>query len=816
MPTIADSCDVGWEEEALFRSQRLKTKNEILFGKARAKLHQESLPSFWVDPDPSIVTGKVVRKMEKQREKRRQRRDNSVPDPRDEWKGPYVRPTREKKKENTKGKVVVVQGHNVDPNPDFPYRGAGRFRRKLLEKRMALDTEGSLDAVGRKVCRLFHMQPTDDCPYCYLLPDQPVPEPTRPTVCARSKELRRKARAIVKLLRADQRLKAVHPLPHDFVCGTLRSKIRSMYAQELTVAQELSIKTSMKVEVQPCDYCEDLQKSWVDDWQKGRRQPKETNPVSLEKFKRAFACNVPDGWDRGKERVPYVPNGHATKSYRRSDGGNWQEEEFSDTCRVELVYSSGKPRIVTLYSARNVEVLTPLHKSLYSHLKRKGWLLVGSPTRERLEHLESGCAGSTWLSFDYSAATDNIKLEYVRAMIDVLKQKSVGLTEDEVKCLDVLGSLGLPSTADEETFSGQPMGSPMSFPLLCLINKTVVDLALVDLLETGKISLKEWAGHRLLVNGDDLLTKDTSSGGLVAAVTRAGSETGLVVNQEKTMQSPEYGEINSTVFKNCILQKKTNVSALWMGQDVADVAGFALEATTTGRGLKMVLLANASRLARQKIKTVQRLPRMACEVILSSSLLKKAVCAYPARNAPELTNLFPIVPLPDGYNLSREEEAAVLTREVSRARAEGRWRDLNAEKKRLTFVRKGINALPGEELPGRKIWKLLQPKNKPTRETVLQCFAREWESKRKEALLADDTYDDPSLIVSDLSGIGRITDAIKAWKESRKLAGVSCTKASVLMSTLLCDEGAILEWGGPPPEHYERFGHKDVHDGNVV
>lgn len=756
----------------VFGTNNPKDKNFIPDRAPGGGPSSSSTPLFRVDLKPDLRVKAAVRQ--------REQRSDPAPETWDAY-APRV------KKKIYKGKtepVVIAEKFLEDPNPHFPYWRAGAFRQRLLDKRFSADPEGDLDSAGRKLCAELHPSPcrVADCPYVILPELHPDLEGvvSGETDCAQSRKLYRKARAIVKLLRADQRLKGIRSLPKDFVCGSLRSKVRSIFPPELTVAQELSIKTTAKAEVQPCDACEARAGITLGSWEKARRQPQSVDPVHMEKFKRAFAMNVPSGWDSGKEQRPYVPNGHATKSHSRREGGNWAPEEFSDQCRVELVYSSGKPRVVTLYSGANVEVLTPLHRSLYSVLQRKGWLLVGSPTHDKLRHLSDGCAGETWLSFDYSSATDNIKLEYVRAMVKILKEKSVGLTAMESRCLDVLGELGLPSDDPNDVMpeTGQPMGSPMSFPLLCLINKTVVDMALVDLLESGKISFKEWAEHRLLVNGDDLLTKDTSSGGLVAAVVEAGSEAGLVVNKEKTMQSPEYGEINSTVFKNCILQKKTNVSALWMGADVNDVLGFACEATTRGSGLKMVLLANRSRLARQKIKTVQRLPKMAVQVVLSSLTLKHAICAAPASDAPELTNLFPIVTVPDGYDLSREEEAAVLRREVDRVREKRIWADLPSEKKRLAGIRKSIKAEPGLELPGRKIWRLLQPKRKPPRETVLRCFAREWETKRKEALLADEGGDEAALPPSDLSGIGRMIDAIKAWKLTNE-KGASGIKASV-------------------------------------
>nr|WAK77968.1 MAG: RNA-dependent RNA polymerase [Botourmiaviridae sp.] len=756
------NCDEGWEVAAFKRLQRHKTKNEVRAARCRARLHPKLRPTSWLDPEPCRAVALLATKVQKWKNKGKRA------DPRPLTWERFVVPRKVRKwqyKGNSDGEVVIGGRTEWGTYPDFPYPGAHVFRDKLYAKRLSHDSDNVLqDALDRLVC-VWDGPPK--------VP--PPPDPEDFGECARRKELVRKARAIVKLLRADQRLKAVRPLPQDIVCGSLRSKVRSMYAQELTVAQELSIKTSMKVEVQPCEYCEGQQENLMDEWKRQRRQPEDVDQQHLEKFTRAFAANVPDGWDEKKERVTFVPNGHATNLFSRREGGNWNTQEFSEVPDIQLVYSSGKPRVVTLYSSFNTEVLKPLHNCLYSLLKRKGWLLVGSPTREKLAHLRDGCAGSNWLSFDYSSATDKIKLAYVRAMIGVLKQKSVGLSDDEVRCLDVLGDLRIDGfTAD----SGQPMGSLMSFPLLCLVNKTVVDMALTTLMTSGKIRFKEWTGHRCLINGDDLLTQDVSSGGLVEAIETEGAKVGLVVNKEKTMVSPEYGEINSTVFKNCIEEKKTNVSSLWMEEGVADVLGYASEATKTPRGFRMVVLANVTRLARQKTKTVHRLPGDLIAQVLAVKRIKYAISARPEAEDPVLTNLFPVVPVPDGYDLTREEEAAVLRREVKRAREDESWAGLHKQKRKARQTKREMLALPGERLPGRKIWKMLQPKKTIPVETTLSCFARAWELQRKEALLADSAPDDPPMIVSDLSGIDRLIDAIKYWKTKEKV-GVCAVEAPI-------------------------------------
>jgi hypothetical protein len=451
-----------------------------------------------------------------------------------------------------------------------------------------------------------------------------------------------------------------------------------------------------------------------------------------------FARNIPDGWN--KRKVAYIPNGHASAGRSRCRGGNWNRQEFSRDCEVSLVFSSGKPRVVTLYSSRNVEVLTPLHHSLYSFLKEKGWLLVGSPTCERLRHVRDGCHGAEWLSFDYESATDNIKIAYVRRAIEILIGKGEGLSSLEVDCLRVLSSLSL-GGADAE--SGQPMGSPMSFPLLCLINKTVVDLALADLLTDGTIPFTEWVTHRCLINGDDLLTRSTSSGDLVAGIGVHGAEVGLKVNREKTMRSREYAEINSTVFHEgdglIWEEKKTNVAALWMAEDVADVLGYAQEATVGKRAFLKVALNNVSRLARQKIKTYGWLDSFRWNAVVANRRLRQAVCSVPGSSVPSPPNLFPTEVVDHDLDLSREEVFEVITARVDQIRDRGSWAPVLREKTRARRLRKLVEAVPDPNPSRRKTERILRWKPPAVEgDRVLSILATAWKNKRKEELLAED------------------------------------------------------------------------------
>jgi hypothetical protein len=613
-----------------------------------------------------------------------------------------------------------------------------------------------------------------------------IMEKTEKIACARSKTLRRKAKKICRLLQVEQGLKGnIKLLPKNIECGQLRSSVRSIYeGQDLTVVQELSIKTSQKAESAPCSFCSDKRTHLIDEWINRRYQPVSIDKEKLEKFAKVFRSNVPKGWN--KKKTPYVPNGHATKSNSRRRGGNWNQEEFSEMCSVEEVWSSGKPRIITTFSEYNTRVLTPLHHSLYASLQRKGWLLLGNPTESRLRQLAQNTNRTNrteWLSFDYSSATDNIKTAYVRRAVEILIEQGENVSEDETRCLRVVANLNLGAGVCE---SGQPMGSVMSFPLLCLINKTVVDLALISLLENQQIEFKEWTQHPCLINGDDLLTMSTSRGDLVSAVRIAGEEIGLKTNEEKTMRSPVYGEINSTVFENCVRQKKTNVASLWMGQDVCDVIGFARESTRTRKGFAKVVMANASRLARQKIKTVDRLELPLQEVLVQNSKINAALRHFPDSEEPEVTNLFPVVIMPADYCLTREEEDAALTQEVIRVRASRLWQGLAAEKKQATNKRKTITTSE-RELSRKAVLRLLRPKKPVPEKRTLRIFAETWENKKKEELIRADkdagrfvfTVHHTTLnpFTADLgrlygkSSIVALSEMIKTFKDKRTPSG---------------------------------------------
>jgi len=388
-----------------------------------------------------------------------------------------------------------------------------------------------------------------------------------------------------------------------------------------------------------------------------------------------------------------------------------------------------------------------LHHALYSNLRRKGWLLTGNPTNEQVASLNGGA----YISVDYASATDNIKTAYVRAAIEVLIDKGEGLNEEELSALRVLGRLTFDG---REATRGQPMGSMMSFPLLCLINKTVVDLALNDLLIEGEISAKEWLSHRCLINGDYLLLREVGPGGLLSRIKNHGTMVGLIVNESKTMIDDEKGEINSTLFVNAVRQKKINLSALFMGREVNDVIGFADQSSRSSESFLWLVRRAKSQLRDQEVKLQGPLPCGRFNALVRDKEIRESLCASAVRE--QCSNPFPVVALPVGYDLSREEEVDLTKMRVSRLRSEGYTPPCN----------RSVKVVRG---PSVSLRKALKRKN-TILERKLECLVEGWKEKQYKTLRTEATLVDMLPVehvcddCADRSAIDRMVCEIKVFK----------------------------------------------------
>nr|UYL94446.1 MAG: putative RNA-dependent RNA polymerase [Sanya botourmia-like virus 6] len=240
----------------------------------------------------------------------------------------------------------------------------------------------------------------------------------------------------------------------------------------------------------------------------------------------------------------YVPDQQGCLEAKRLIGGTLSVRP--DACssddslvRVGIAKTKGKFRTVTMQSARVKRVLKPVHAALYDHLSSFGWLVRGNVTRQDYDAVINDVRpGEKIISGDYTAATDNIYLEAVEAIVDVLAE-CPELTEEERKVL--VGSFkNLRWESQQGTqhpiLRGSMMGNLVSFPLLCLLNKACFDICTDVFFGSGTRRIGRF-------NGDDcLFPGNTDFFRFWRTVT---GTYGLIVNEDKTGISDHWADLNS-------------------------------------------------------------------------------------------------------------------------------------------------------------------------------------------------------------------------------------------------------------------------------
>jgi hypothetical protein len=274
-------------------------------------------------------------------------------------------------------------------------------------------------------------------------------------------------------------------------------------------------------------------------------QPQPSSSEYLQHVRRVCAQIFMPGWDRGYHGYvgSHLPNPSARKpKFSRADllwAGRRGEFFTSTTSETELrpltearykeVLSAGKTRPLVIFD-ESVELLAPLHKLMYSHLRRTDWLLCGPPTEEQMK---SVCVNAVQTSVDLTAATDGLSHDVAETILDVAFFSS----EKVPRSLRALAKASLsPVIRDQagvlrRVRHGQMMGSYLSFPLLCIQSYCAAS----------------WAARfdkdaRFLVNGDDTVISASR------AVLASDYPSGFRLNQDKTIRARDIVELNSTVF----------------------------------------------------------------------------------------------------------------------------------------------------------------------------------------------------------------------------------------------------------------------------
>lgn len=279
----------------------------------------------------------------------------------------------------------------------------------------------------------------------------------------------------------------------------------------------------------------------------------------------------PIGWDRkyDDECASFRTNDSAPlnpgeESAREKVEEEWSYEEWvelhrsgkgpaiSKDRRVKVIREGGKVRVVTIADGFQA-VLGPLHKTIHGILKETRWLLSNEPTASGLVSKGGGREGpGVYVSGDYEAATDNLKMWRSRYLLRLLQRRSSWIPPwvwDEARGRFEEGLLfgeekvdGVKVRKSAIRRTGQLMGDYLSFPLLCLSNLTALRVALgspmADSLEDDGF---------LQINGDDIVFRVADSEiaeRWMAGVQRAG----LVLSRGKTLVHKRFFTINSHMF----------------------------------------------------------------------------------------------------------------------------------------------------------------------------------------------------------------------------------------------------------------------------
>ncbi|QGY72549.1 RNA dependent RNA polymerase [Plasmopara viticola lesion associated ourmia-like virus 19] len=223
-------------------------------------------------------------------------------------------------------------------------------------------------------------------------------------------------------------------------------------------------------------------------------------------------------------------------------GREWKEPDA--VAEVIKVDTGGKVRILTVPPA-NLHLLNPLHRTMYNHISRFDWLLRGDAKASSF-HQFSRKEGEVFVSGDYESATDNLNYNVQYEILHQILEQSTEIPWSIRKL--ALRSLSWKIQTREEIercasegievepvqmASGQMMGFPLSFPLLCIVNYIMFKYAV-----GRKVPLK--------VNGDDIVARITRAEyERWIALVRTG---GLVLSVGKTMVDGSIFTLNSTLF----------------------------------------------------------------------------------------------------------------------------------------------------------------------------------------------------------------------------------------------------------------------------
>lgn len=313
----------------------------------------------------------------------------------------------------------------------------------------------------------------------------------------------------------------------------------------------------------PCPECDSSQAAqaverWAEkvagDYSDGERVCSD-NLVALERNVRmlveGWGCKLSEARMESRESgLPddYTPDRQGCLERKQREGGTLsvpldnQSNDYS-LVRVGVAKQKGKLRVVTMQSAYVKRVLTPVHRAIYDFISSSGWCVRGDVTTGDFRVVSDFASeqGERIISGDYTAATDNIYLPAVRTIVKVLAEEPSLTAEERSVLVGSFENLRWVGELCREALPinrGSMMGNLVSFPVLCLLNKSCHDIAAERVY--GPVQRK---GR---FNGDDCLFAGNTE--MYEEWRKTTRIYGFEVNEEKTEFERDWADLNSQCY----------------------------------------------------------------------------------------------------------------------------------------------------------------------------------------------------------------------------------------------------------------------------
>ncbi|APG77205.1 RNA-dependent RNA polymerase [Hubei narna-like virus 2] len=212
-----------------------------------------------------------------------------------------------------------------------------------------------------------------------------------------------------------------------------------------------------------------------------------------------------------------------------------------------------KVRVITRGDADMYHLARRWQKTVHGILRQHPtFRLIGGPIDfEALDYIakRSKVDGRSWVSADYTAATDNLNPQLsLVALEEICQILNIPLEEQIVLRKALSNHMMYLDEHDEDPRAqrwGQLMGSPVSFPILCLVNAAVTRFSLE--VSNWCVGTQLLTDLPMLFNGDDAGFRANPSEYLIwKGITRSA---GLEFSVGKNFFSPDTLVINSQVHK---------------------------------------------------------------------------------------------------------------------------------------------------------------------------------------------------------------------------------------------------------------------------